>query len=112
MDGRQFDTWTRQRATPLSRRRSLLTLSSAALAGAIAVPTVAEAGKNKKKCKKKCQQQVGQCEDVVRAFCEEADPGGNGCLMAVLPCCDPLQTCNSAASTQCFIDELFTPKAL
>jgi hypothetical protein len=107
MDGRQFDAWTRQTAMPFSRRRSILTLSGAGIAAAAAGPLVAKAGKRGKKCKKKCQQQVGQCEDVVRAFCSDVDPGGNGCLQTVLPCCDPLQTCNSAASTQCFIDALF-----
>jgi hypothetical protein len=108
MDGGQFDAWTRQTAMTISRRRSILTLSGAGVAGAVAGPLVAQAGKRGKKCKKKCQQQVSQCEDVVRAFCNDVDPSGNGCLMTVLPCCDPLKSCNAAASTQCFIDKLIT----
>jgi hypothetical protein len=108
MDGRQFDAWTRRTATTLSRRRSLLTLSGAALVGAVAAPSVAEAGKCGKKCKKRCQKQVGKCEDIVRAFCIDVG-GGMGCLQSLLPCCDALKGCDSAASTQCFIDELYTP---
>jgi hypothetical protein len=112
MDGSRFDAWTRQTAKPLSRRRSLLTLGGAGLTSAIAGNSVAKAGKRGKQCKKKCQQQESQCEDVVRAFCNEVDPGGNGCTMTVLPCCTPLSSCNAAASTQCFIDKLFTTRSL
>jgi hypothetical protein len=83
----------------------MLTLGSAVLVGALAGPSGVKAGKRGKKGKKKCEKQVGKCETVVRAFCEEQS--SMGCLQAVLPCCDPLKSCNSAASTQCFIDELF-----
>lgn len=105
MDGGRFDAWTRRTATTFSRRRSLLKLSGAAMAGVVAAPSVAEAGQCGEKCRKRCRRQVGKCEDVVRAFCEGQ---GMGCLQALLPCCDPLGACNSAASTQCFIEELFT----
>ena len=110
MDGQQFDTWTRQSAMPRSRRRSILALCSAALLGAVGGPSFAEAGQCGRKCKKQCQKQVGACENVVRAFCNNTDPGGNGCLQSVLRCCDPLKTCDSSTATQCFIDNLFTPR--
>jgi hypothetical protein len=112
VDGKRFDGLIqRLEEARLTRLGALQALAGAAagLAGAVATPSVAEAGKCGAKCAKKCERQVGKCETVVRAFCEDADPGGTGCLNAVLPCCDPLQTCNSAASTQCFIDELFMP---
>jgi len=108
MEGQHFDSWTRQAVMPRSRRRSILALSGAALLGAVSGPSVAEAGKCGQKCKKQCQKQVGACDNVVRAFCNTSDPGGNGCLQSVLRCYDPLKTCDSATSTQCFIDNLFT----
>lgn len=106
MNERHFDAWTRLTARPLFRRRSILTLSGATLVGAVAGPSMARAGQRGKQCKKKCQQQASQCENVVRPYCEEVDPGGNGCLQRVLPCCYPLTSCDAAASTQCFIDNL------
>jgi hypothetical protein len=109
MEAEHFDRWTRRAAAPRSPRRSILALSGAALLGAASGPSVAAAGRCGQKCKKRCEKQVGACEDVVRAFCATEDPGGNGCIQNVLHCCFPLKNCDSATSTQCFIDNLFPP---
>jgi hypothetical protein len=97
-----FDRWTRQTAVA-SPRRSLLTVSAAALLGAVLPPAVVTASPRGKACKKACQAQGSQCETTLRAFCQKVDPGGNGCLQTVLPCCAPLTTCDAAAAIQCVL---------
>ena len=107
MEERQSEDLTRRSTKSHSHRRAMLSLGGVALLSTLGKPSVADAGKRGKRCKKPCQKQVSACETVVRAFCVEEDPGGNGCLQSVMPCCTPLQTCDSATSTQCFIDKLF-----
>ena len=93
-----FDTFTRQAATQVSRRRSLMTLGGAGLAAALGGPLAVEAKKNKSKkaknkAKKKCQQQVPQCESAL------AQVGGNGPQLAF--CCQFLGSCNATQFIQC-----------
>jgi hypothetical protein len=80
----------------LSRRASLVTLGAAGLA-ALADPVVADAKNTaKKKARKKCQQQVGQCT----AFLAEQCDGDPSCL-AVTACCPSLGNCDVAAFFAC-----------
>ena len=107
MNRAAFDSLARRTGAAVSRRASLVTLGGAALGAAVAAPALVDAGKAGKKAKKKCKKQVGKCKTVVEEFC--ADLGGEvqECLDALNPCCAFLKTCNSGASTECFIDELF-----
>jgi hypothetical protein len=103
------ETWVRRAVCSHSRRLAVLSLGSAALAAALGRPVTAEAGSCNKKSKKRCKQLGTSCEIVVRAFCTGADPGGNGCLQRLMPCCTPLETCDATASTQCFVDRFPKP---
>lgn len=96
MTNTTFDTFTRQAATQVSRRRSLMTLGGAGLAAALGGPLAVEAKKNsgkkaKKKAKKKCQQQVQQCESAL------AQVGAPEFAF----CCQFLGTCNATQFIQC-----------
>jgi hypothetical protein len=107
MHAQTFDTLTRRTAGAISRRRSLLTLGGAAVAGALATPTLAQASKDskkaKKKKKKKCNGQINQCNDFFTALC--ADPNFDcepGEFEAALFCCSQLRDCRGGEAVSCF----------
>jgi hypothetical protein len=103
MTDHAFDIATRT----ASRRGSLLAVGAAGLATALAggVPAMAKkknGGDAKKRCKARCQAQVGQCQTVVNIACAvNADP--EDCRQRVLPCCDRAATCNAGAMLECVI---------
>jgi hypothetical protein len=107
MHAQTFDTLTRQTASSVSRRRSLLALGGAAVAGALAAPMLALASKDskkaKKKKKKKCNGQIGQCEDFFTDLCAnpdaECEPDE---LAAARFCCSQLKNCKAGEAVSCF----------
>lgn len=102
MTKRIYDEVTRRTAAAVTRRHSFLTLGGAALTAAGATADEVAASKAGKKAKKKCQQQRGEC----RASVEEACGTSEQCLANLLPCCEPLATCNAGAATDCFVSFL------
>jgi hypothetical protein len=99
-----FDTITRHAAGVVSRRTSVLMLSGAALAGALATPELASAGKAGKKAKKqaakRCKQQGGPCRAFIAEGCAlTEDP--RACEEAFFPCCAHLERCDAGAGLTC-----------
>jgi hypothetical protein len=103
MTNATFDAFTRQTATRISRRGSLLALGGAGMATALGGSLAAEAKnssnkKSKKKAKKqakqKCKKQVDQCETslTVNNF-----PQG-------IPCCQFLSDCNTTQFLTCLFN--------
>jgi hypothetical protein len=86
----------------LTRRASLVALSTAGLAAALGESFVADAkkkhGKNKKKCRDRCAQQVAQCTTSITAFCS----GEPTCLDTVA-CCPILENCDFAGFFTCLV---------
>jgi hypothetical protein len=107
-----FDTITRHAAGVVSRRGSVRLLSGVALAGALATPEMAGAGKAGKKAKKqaakRCKKQGGPCRAFVAEGCAlTEDP--QACEEAAFPCCAHFERCNAGAGLTCIagpIDEL------
>ena len=97
-----FDTFARHAASVVSRRGSLRLLGGAALAGALAAPELAGAGKGKsKKSPKQCKRQGGQCRAYVAETCAQLeDP--QECLEVYTPCCEHFERCNAGAGLRCF----------
>lgn len=91
---------TRRAAAAVTRRHAFLLMSGAAAAAA--TPGAAEAGEAGKKARKRCKRQRGACRESVEEFCE----GNLECLDHLLPCCDPLETCNARESTECLLRPL------
>jgi hypothetical protein len=88
---------TRRAAAAVTRRHSFLLMAGASTAAA--TPLTAEAGEAGKKARKRCKRQRGACRASVEEFCA----GAPGCLDHLLPCCEPLATCNARESTECLI---------
>jgi hypothetical protein len=93
VSGIEEDLMIEQSFDVLTRRAALLGVGAGVLA--LAGPLSAGAKKNKnkkikKKAKKKCQNQVGQCEAVLLQACA----GEQSCIDAQLPCCVALATCD------------------
>jgi hypothetical protein len=94
------DVMTEPHFDALTRRTSLFGLGAGMLT--LASPLTARARntrnkKIKKKARKKCQSQVGQCETEVHETCEDSQ----ACLDAQLPCCLTLATCNLVSFFAC-----------
>jgi hypothetical protein len=96
-----FDTLTRQARGGITRRGSLLTLGSAALAATMANPgvSVASGGGFKKKLKKRCGQNKTRCKESVVTICD----GAELCIASFTPCCDE---CFSNPFLICFLSKL------
>jgi hypothetical protein len=99
-----LDTITRHAAGVVSRRGSVRLLSGAALAGALAAPELAGAGKAGKKAKKqaakRCKQQGGPCRAFIAEGCAlTEDP--RACEEAFFPCCAHLERCDAGAGLTC-----------
>jgi hypothetical protein len=55
------------------------------------------------RCKRRCKAQVEPCRTVIEQAC--ASPGSDpDCADRLLPCCDPLATCDAGAAFQCIAD--------
>jgi hypothetical protein len=90
MDNGTFDA--------LTRRAALVTLGVAGLA-ALASPTANAKSTTKKKAKKKCQQQVGQCATYLTGVCSSRE-----CPPELITCCDRLAVCDFARFQACFVE--------
>jgi hypothetical protein len=88
----------RRAAASVTRRHSFLMMGGAA--SAAAVPVIGEASEAGKKARKRCKRQRGECRASVEEFCGSSA----SCLADLLPCCDPLATCNARASTACLLN--------
>jgi hypothetical protein len=99
MNALTLDRVARQVATPSSRRSTLAL--GAVMAATLARPAAGKAGKAGKKAKKqarkRCQQQVAQCQDVLPGLCA----GDPNCL-GLLRCCDLFGQCNTTGALACF----------
>ena len=101
MHERRFDALTRHAAHAVSRRHSLLTLGGAAVASAVTVPSVIQAGQTAKRAKKrkrqKCRRQIDQCLDALTEVCE----GEESCINNFDHCCPLLADCKAGAALDC-----------
>jgi hypothetical protein len=99
MNANAFDIATRRTVAAISRRASLLTLGSAALAAAASRPREADAAKAGKKCKKRCKRQGEQCRAKTEDVCAGAvDP--TACREFFRPVCEALGRCNAGPLLQ------------
>ncbi len=91
-------------STALSRRAAFRPLAGGAVA-ALVRPGLTQAGKARKKIKKRCRRQIGQCEASITAFC---DPSGSGvlglCGETLLPCCQLFNGCKADEAVGCLYD--------
>ena len=100
----RLTTPTKTRSTSGSRRGLVGRLLVAVPVGMTAAilheraPTLAG-----KRCKRRCKAQVAPCQTVIEAAC--ASPGSDPeCAERLLPCCDPLATCDAGTAFQCIAD--------
>jgi hypothetical protein len=88
----------------ISRRRSLVTLGGAALAARLFTARPVGAGKAtrkaRKRVKKTCKRQHGQCSAFFTDVCQETECQPEG-LEAALTCCAKLRTCAAADFLAC-----------
>ncbi len=100
MNTESFDTVTRLAAEGISRRRSLITLGSAAIVATVTRPSASEAKKKGPDCKKKekqrCASDAAACRATLAPFCA-GDP--TTCII-LGACCD---TCSSNGFLTCLI---------
>jgi hypothetical protein len=90
------------------RRRSLKTMSVAALAAVGLAPRMAAAkSKAGKAAKKRCKKQVSPCQVAFNEVCESS-MGSDECRSAVAECCAFLGSCNAGAAMECFVTLLLT----
>ena len=54
------------------------------------------------RCRRRCKAQVAPCQTVIEAAC--AGDGNPDCAARLLPCCDPLATCDAGTAFQCIAD--------
>lgn len=100
MNASRFDAVTRQAAV-VSRRGSLRVWGGAAVAGALAAPVAANAGKSGKNARKRCQKQREQCLAFVVEACEsESSP--QACEALYNPCCGHFARCEAGQGLACF----------
>ena len=96
MNSKGLDAFARHAADLVSRRASILALSSAAL-GVAAAPRVTAARKAGKKTKQRCKRQGNQCRASITAACGDSQE----CLDALLPCCAFFSRCQSGPGFDC-----------
>jgi hypothetical protein len=107
MNNEGVDALTRTVAAQ-DRRRSLQTMSVAALAALGMAPRLGAAkGKAGKAAKKKCKKQVAPCEAAFAETCAGA-PSAEDCRNSVAECCAFLGSCNAGAAMECFVTLLLT----
>jgi len=82
----------------LSRRASLVALGAAGLAAAFAAPIADAKNTTKKKARKKCKKQVGQC----LVFLEGRCAGDPACIANSVRCCPFLGNCDVIGFFACF----------
>ncbi len=107
MNEQGVDALTRAVAAQ-DRRRSLKTMSVAALAAVGMAPRLGAAkGRGGKAAKKKCKKQVAPCEAAFAETCAGA-MGAEECRNSVAECCGFLDSCNAGAAMECFVTLLLT----
>jgi hypothetical protein len=105
MSGQDLDAFSR--AVGVSRRGTLMSLSSAGLSvlGASSVVFAGSSNKKankraKKKGRKKCQKQLDQCDEFFKDLCsEEEEP--EVCEALFTPCCAFLAQCQTSGFFDC-----------
>lgn len=82
----------------LTRRATLATLGVAALTGVLGQASATSAKQRAgKKARKKCKNQVSQCQSRVSLLCENND----GCVQSLTACCQQLDACDFNAFLIC-----------
>ena len=103
MNEKVFETVSRRAASVVSRRGSLQTLGSVALAAAVSAPSLVRARKGGNNsgngANRRCRRQVAGCRKVVLELCGDEED----VCEAVLACCPSFGTCNVAAFFECVI---------
>jgi hypothetical protein len=113
MSEENFAAFTRRAAEIVSRRGSLLTLSSAALALGLTGPNLATAKRGKSNTK--CKKQVSRCKAGLADLCDaifppktrdgvQASGVPSECFVAFDQCCEFLQDCSVAQAFACAVD--------
>ena len=118
MRDQTVDAVTRGAAEVLSRRGSLLTLSSAALALGLSGPSLTKAKKGKSN---KCKKQVDRCKQGLEELCTAIFTDGamrrdvqassltpETCFDLFKDCCQPLNGCNVAQAFDCAVQVIET----
>jgi hypothetical protein len=59
--------------------------------------------RNHNQCNHRCQSQVEPCRTVIEEACAR-DGNNPECAQRLLPCCEPLATCDAGAAFQCIAD--------
>jgi hypothetical protein len=98
VNNRIVDTFTRDTASAVSRRTSLLTLGGGALA-AMTGPAIAAAGKSgknasRKNADKRCKRQKVQCLSAIAEYCASLEEP-QLCEGFLSLSCEPLARCNA-----------------
>jgi hypothetical protein len=94
-----------------SRRVSLGGLAGAGLAAAFSLVS-SELATARKRKKRTCEKQKGDCRSSVSAYCEQtASPDAETCEAALISCCGLLKGCNAGGFYDCLIDALITLEA-
>jgi hypothetical protein len=91
------------RHAAMSRRRSLRLLSGAGLAGVLAAPTDAGAGKARKNARRQCRNHAAQCRAGIETYCEIDVPDDPTCPEPLIPCCEHFAQCRSDLGIECLI---------
>jgi hypothetical protein len=109
MHDRHFDTLIQHAADAVSRRRSFLAVTGAAVAASTLGPAATRAGKDAKKAKKraekKCKRQIDQCRDFFSEDCASDPDCPEEVLEHLLECCGRFRDCRAGEALDC----LFTP---
>jgi hypothetical protein len=116
MNEQAFDGLTRRAAAAVSRRSSLAALGGAALAAGLVAPTPYDvrAAKGKKK-KKKCQKQLGQCQEATKEFCDslpivkivaQSVTAEGTCEAFLSECCSHFSSCNAREGVECLLERV------
>jgi hypothetical protein len=96
--------------TALSRRRTLRGIGLGTLAAAATRPSLAAAGNDRKKIRKrirkKCRRQIDACRESVTELCNSVPDCEEETLAELLTCCPLLANCRAGASLDCFFSKL------
>lgn len=108
MSEQTVGTLTHRASDAIGRRRTLLTLGTAALIAAAAHPAVSEVGHASKKTKrirnKRCKKQVGKCSSSLERLCT-VEPAE--CEAIIDLCCGHFSNCDASTALSCiFIDSV------
>ncbi len=102
MNDRIFDTVTRNAATAVSRRTSLLSIGGAALTAATTGPALARPGKSRKSPYKQCKKQTAQCRAAIADYCAPlTEP--QICEAFLGNCCETLAQCDAGLTITCLL---------